>query len=189
MGVIVNSRLIYISGGCRSGKSDYAQNLAESLPGRRVYLATCPRIDEEMESRIVLHRQQRKNRGWETVEAPLELAAAVEKLRDFDVILVDCLTLWVNNLFFEAELRNEDFTEVQMSACCNKLMEVCRKGSQTILFVSNELGMGLVPADALSRRYRDCIGRCNQIVAAAADEAVFMVSGIPLNLKEGKDKR
>ena len=175
--------MIYISGGCRSGKSDYAQQLAESLPGRRIYLATCPLIDAEMEQRIVLHRQQRTGRQWETIEAPLNLAEAIEQARDFDVVLIDCLTLWVNNLLFEAEKNGRLLSEQLVSEQCAKLVEACRKGKQTIVFVSNELGMGLVPADSVSRRYRDCLGRCNQTIAKLADEAIFMVSGIPLKLK------
>ena len=179
------SRLIYISGGCRSGKSAYAQSLAENTPGRRVYLATCPPIDTEMEQRIALHQQQRTNKEWKTIEAPLDLAGAVTQAQDFDVLLIDCLTLWVNNLLYEAEQGGSPVTEQTISKQCTELVTVCRKSKQTIIFVSNELGMGLVPADSVSRRYRDCLGRCNQTIAKLADEAVFMVSGIPLTLKQG----
>jgi adenosylcobinamide kinase / adenosylcobinamide-phosphate guanylyltransferase len=179
------SRLIYISGGCRSGKSAYAQSLAENTPGRRAYLATCPLIDTEMEQRIALHRQQRADREWETIEAPLDLAGAIEQAENFDVLLIDCLTLWVNNLLYEAEQKGVSLSEQMISKQCTELVAVCRKRNQTIIFVSNELGMGLVPADPLSRRYRDCLGRCNQTIAKLANEAVFMVSGIPLTLKQG----
>ena len=184
MTLIDGNNLIYISGGCRSGKSDYAQKLAESMPGRRVYLATCPLIDEEMEQRIALHQQQRINLEWETIEAPLDLAAAVEQAHDFDVLLIDCLTLWINNLLYEAEKRGDLLTEQMVSEQCTELVNVCRKREQTVIFVSNELGMGLVPADSVSMRYRDCLGRCNQTIAKLADEAIFMVSGIPLILKQ-----
>ena len=175
--------LIYISGGCRSGKSAYAQNLAEGVPGRRAYLATCPPIDAEMDQRIALHQQQRTGKGWETIEASLDLAGAVERAQNFDVLLIDCLTLWINNLLYEAEKKGTPFTELAISKQCTELVNICRKRNQTIIFVSNELGMGLVPADSTSRRYRDCLGRCNQTIAKLADEAVFMVSGIPLTLK------
>ena len=179
----MRNNLIYISGGCRSGKSDYAQKLAESMPGRRAYLATCPLIDAEMEQRIALHQQQRINREWETIEAPLDLAGAVEQARDFDVLLIDCLTLWINNLLYEAEKKGDLLTEQMISKQCAELVDVCRKRKQTVIFVSNELGMGLVPADSVSRRYRDCLGRCNQTIAKLVDQAIFMVSGIPLILK------
>ena len=177
------AHLIYISGGCRSGKSDYAQKLAESLPGKRAYLATCPLIDEEMEQRIALHQQQRIKQQWETIETPIDLTGTIETAGDFDILLIDCLTLWINNLLYEAEQKGETLTEQMISNQCAELVNVCRKTNQTIIFVSNELGMGLVPADSVSRRYRDCLGRCNQTIARLADKAIFMVSGIPLTLK------
>ncbi|SDZ92885.1 adenosylcobinamide kinase /adenosylcobinamide-phosphate guanylyltransferase [Desulfuromusa kysingii] len=179
------NKLIYVSGGCRSGKSHYAQQRLESLPGKRAYLATCPQIDAEMEQRIVKHQQQRAHKGWETIEAPLDLAGAIEQAHGFDFLLVDCLTLWVNNLLYEAEQQGIILTEEAISHRGVELVNACRKTNQTIIFVSNELGMGLVPADPVSRRYRDCLGRCNQTLATRADEVVFMVSGLPLILKEG----
>ena len=177
------AHLTYISGGCRSGKSNYAQKLAESLPGKRAYLATCPRIDEEMDLRIAHHQQQRTNQEWETIEAPFDLIAAIEQASHFDVLLIDCLTLWINNLLYETEQKGEPLTEQMIDDQCTKLVSACRKTNQTIIFVTNELGMGLVPADPVSRRYRDCLGRCNQTIARLADKAIFMVSGIPLTLK------
>jgi adenosylcobinamide kinase/adenosylcobinamide-phosphate guanylyltransferase len=179
-------RLIYISGGCRSGKSAYAQELAESFPGRRAYLATCPQIDEEMDRRIELHQQQRKNKGWETIDVPLNLSEVVRQAKDFEVLLIDCLTLWINNLLYQAEQDGSSLSEQQISDQCAKLVEVCRQRGQTVIFVSDELGMGLVPSDTLSRHYRDCLGRCNQTIAKLADEAVFIVSGLPLILKGTK---
>ena len=177
------SNLIYISGGCRSGKSRYAQQLAEELPGKRAYIATCPKIDNEMAKRIELHQQERAGRGWTTIEAPLELTKTIAAANEFDILLVDCLTLWVNNLLYTAEQRKEQLNESDIKDKCRELVASCRRKSQTIIFVSNELGMGLVPADATSRRYRDCLGRCNQTVAQNCDKAVFMVSGLPLNLQ------
>lgn len=178
------AHLTYISGGCRSGKSNYAQKLAESLPGKRAYVATCPLIDQEMEQRIAHHQQQRTNQEWKTIEAPLDLIAAVEEACHFDVLLVDCLTLWINNLFYDAEQKGEILTEQVISDQCTELVNICRKTNQTIIFVTNELGMGLVPMDSVSRHYRDCLGRCNQTIANLADKAIFMVSGIPLILKQ-----
>ena len=181
-----SNRLIYISGGCRSGKSAYAQERAEMLTGRRAYLATCPQIDSEMDHRIALHQSQREGREWETIEAPINLSEAVRQAKDFDILLIDCLTLWINNLLYQAEKNSNSLTEEQISERCYELVDVCRQGGQTIIFVTNELGMGLVPADVISRHYRDCLGRCNQTIAKLADEAVFIVSGIPLILKGTK---
>lgn len=177
-------RIIYVSGGCRSGKSGYAQKVAESLPGRKAYIATCPVIDAEMDERIARHRQDRAGRGWETIEAPQDPAGAIRSAGDYDVILVDCLTLWVNNLLYEAEQSGTELSEDEMTRLSVDLVNACREQGQTVIHVSNELGMGLVPADKVSRTYRDLIGRCNQAVAAGADEAVFMVSGLPLFLKQ-----
>ena len=180
------SRLIYISGGCRSGKSAYAQELAESLPGRRAYLATCPQIDAEMDQRIELHQQQREKKGWKTIETPLNLSTAVQQTKDFEVLLIDCLTLWINNLLYQAKQNGSFLTEQQIGHRCEELVQSCRQRGQTVIFVTNELGMGLVPSDTLSRHYRDCLGRCNQTIAKLADEAVFIVSGLPLILKGTK---
>ncbi|WP_321365876.1 bifunctional adenosylcobinamide kinase/adenosylcobinamide-phosphate guanylyltransferase [uncultured Desulfuromusa sp.] len=179
------NKLIYVSGGCRSGKSRYAQQRAETVPGRRAYLATCPQIDAEMEQRIVAHQQQRAGKGWETIEAPLDLAGAVEQARNFDILLIDCLTLWVNNLLYEAEQKGTILTEEMISHRGIELVDACRQTNQTTIVVSNELGMGLVPDNPVSRHYRDCLGRCNQTLATRADEVVFMVSGLPLFLKKG----
>ena len=180
------SHLIYISGGCRSGKSHYAQQLAENLPGKRAYLATCPIIDDEMNKRIELHQQQRSGRGWHTIETPIELADTIQQNENFDILLIDCLTLWINNLLYAAEQQGQSMTEQDIEDICIELIATCQQQSQTIIFVSNELGMGLVPIDATARTYRDSLGRCNQTIAKNCDEAIFMVSGLPLILK-GKD--
>ena len=176
-------RLIYVSGGCRSGKSRFAQDFAELLPGRRVYLATCPVIDSEMEQRIQAHQQARLDKGWATIEEPVDPATALALARDCEVVLIDCLTLWINNLLFAADQQQRELSEAEIEELSLGLVRECRRGARTIILVSNELGMGLVPADPLSRRYRDLIGRCNQVVARHADEAYFLVSGLPLQLK------
>ena len=178
-----SGRLIYVSGGCRSGKSRFAQDFAEQLSGRRVYLATCPVIDSEMGQRIQAHQQARLNKGWATIEEPLDPALALAQSKDCEVVLIDCLTLWVNNLLFAADQQQRELTESEVETQSLRLIRECRRGGRTIILVSNELGMGLVPADPLSRRYRDLIGRCNQVVARHADEAYFLVSGLPLQLK------
>lgn len=182
--MISDTHILYISGGSRSGKSHYAEQRATALSGPRSYIATCPVIDDEMADRIARHRQQRAAHDWITVEEPRALAMALHASQDSAVVLVDCITLWINNLLYDAEQQQQTLTEQQITDLTHQLIAASRRGLRTVIFVSNELGMGLVPADAVSRRYRDLVGRCNQILAAAADEVVFMVSGLPLTLKE-----
>ena len=179
-----NNHILYISGGSRSGKSRYGEQRAKALTGKRSYIATCPVIDDEMDARIALHRRQRDGQGWITVEEPLQLAQALRDTADSAVVLVDCLTLWINNVLYQAEQQQQTVNEQQILELCLEVANASRLGERTVIFVTNELGMGLVPADATSRLYRDLVGRCNQTLAALADEAVFMVSGLPLTLKE-----
>lgn len=179
----MNNRLIYISGGSRSGKSRYAEQRALELLGPRTYIATCPMIDEEMDERISCHRSRREAHGWLTLEEPLALAQALHDCLDSSVVLVDCLTLWINNLLYNAQQEQADISEEDIDAFCVEVVEASRQGERTVIFVTNELGMGLVPADYTSRHYRDLVGRCNQTLASLADEAVFVVSGCPLILK------
>nr|WP_320050013.1 bifunctional adenosylcobinamide kinase/adenosylcobinamide-phosphate guanylyltransferase [uncultured Desulfuromonas sp.] len=175
--------LLYISGGARSGKSHYAEQRALAQSGPRSYIATCPRLDDEMAARIDRHQQRRADQGWQTIEEPVDLVAALEATHDSRVVLVDCVTLWINNLLYAAETEHQTVDEDAIHRLTLHVIEAARQGERTVIFVSNELGMGIVPADALSRHYRDLVGRCNQTLATHADEAVFMVSGLPLALK------
>lgn len=177
------NHLLYISGGARSGKSLYAEQRALALDGPRSYIATCPVLDKEMDARIELHRQRRAGQGWHTIEEPVDLASALVATRTSAVVLVDCVTLWVNNMLYNSSAADKFISEGWMHSTTQKVIDAARLGERTVIFVSNELGMGIVPADALSRRYRDLVGRCNQTLATQADEAVFMVSGLPLSLK------
>ena len=182
------AKIIFVTGGSRSGKSSYAQKQAEALPGPRAYLATCPVIDEEMAARCRKHQQARRHAAWDTIEEERDLAGVLSVNREHQVILVDCLTLWVNNLIYEAGQNNRGMTEEDITEKCRILLAACTTFSGTVIFVTNEVGMGIVPDNALGRIFRDVAGRCNQIIARAADEAIFMVSGIPLHLKKREDK-
>jgi adenosylcobinamide kinase/adenosylcobinamide-phosphate guanylyltransferase len=177
------AKIALITGGSRSGKSGHAQRAAESLEGPRVYVATCPVIDAEMEERIAKHREARRGRGWETIEEPLDLAGAVGRAGAYRVLLVDCLTLWANNLLYEAERQGRRFTEEEMTRQCRELIAACAAHPGEVILVTNELGMGIVPESDMARRFRDIAGRCNQEMAAAAQAVTFVVSGIPLKLK------
>lgn len=165
---------LLVLGGARSGKSRFAQSRAEALPGELVYLATAQAFDDEMRERIALHRADRGPR-WSTVEAPLELAEMVTACsKPETVVLVDCLTLWASNLM----LADRD-TDVATEG----LARAVSTARGPVILVANEVGLGIVPDNALARRFRDAAGRINQEMAAAVDEVVIMFAGLPLVLK------
>ena len=177
-------QLILVLGGARSGKSDYAQQLAESLGSSPVYVATAQGFDEEMEERIISHRSARSSR-WETIEASDHVAqAAAAAGMDSDVYLLDCLTLLTSNVML-ASGEGTAAAEVEKAVVAevDALIELIRTGSASWIVVSNEVGLGIVPAYESGRMYRDILGRVNQKMAAAAEVVVFMVSGLPMNLK------
>jgi len=174
------AEIILITGGSRSGKSAYAQRLGEELSRPRVFVATAPRVDTEMCERIQLHQKAREGKGWETVEEQTDLTSALATRTDAQVVLVDCLTLWVNNLMYQAD---EQFGETEMQLACSNAIKAAQDRAGTVLFVTNEVGMGIVPEYPASRKYRDLVGRCNQVVASAADRVVLMVSGIRVRVK------
>lgn len=173
------SKLIFVTGGARSGKSAFALELANSIGGEKCYLATAQALDSEMEDRIAKHKAERGD-DWDCVEEPLEMAKKIAELKGrYDLILFDCLTLWVSNMML-SDQKPEDRgqkTEVE------NLIDACKASGSTVIVVSNEVGLGIVPENALARRFRDLAGTANQLFAKAADEAYFVVSGIPMRLK------
>lgn len=177
-------RMILVTGGSRSGKSSYAQNAAESLNTSRLFLATCPVIDEEMKERIQKHQQERSGRGWHTIEEPVNIASAIETASAHETVLVDCLTLWINNLMYLSENNNKILSESDVSLECEKLIAAARIHVGTVFFVTNEVGMGIVPENASARLYRDLVGRCNQIIANACHQVVLLVSGQAIKIKK-----
>jgi adenosylcobinamide kinase/adenosylcobinamide-phosphate guanylyltransferase len=174
---------ILITGGSRSGKSAFAQQQAEQIDGPRLFIATCPRIDPEMDERIRRHQQDREGLGWQTAEVPLGLAKELERTPAGTTVLIDCLTLWINNLMYEAEQEKWEISEDQIAVLAEELGRAGREHQGQVFLVTNEVGQGIVPDNPLVRRYRDLVGRCNQVVATLADQVFLVSCGIPLQLK------
>lgn len=166
--------LLFVLGGARSGKSRYALSRAEALPGALVFVATAQALDNEMDSRIARHLEERGPR-WRTIEEPFDLAAVVRaEAMAGHVLLIDCLTLWASNLL----LADHD-----IDAATGALVAALGEAQGPVILVANEVGLGIVPDNALARRFRDVAGIVNQAMAACVNEAVFMAAGLPLRLK------
>ena len=176
-------RFILITGGARSGKSSYALSRCEALPGSRCFVATCPVIDPEMQERITAHREERQGRGWHSIEEEVALDLLLPQLTGHDIVLIDCLTLWVNNLMYRAEREQHAFGELQMRQEVDRLAGAIGAFAGTVCVVTNEVGLGIVPDNALARKYRDLVGSCNRLLAKQADEVILVSCGLPLVLK------
>jgi adenosylcobinamide kinase/adenosylcobinamide-phosphate guanylyltransferase len=136
-----------------------------------------------MAERCRKHQEARAHAAWDTIEEERDIAGILNADQAHKVILVDCLTLWVNNLIYESQQNGRVMTEEDIIEKCQVLLAACEKFTGTIIFVTNEVGMGVVPDSSLGRSFRDIAGRCNQLIAASADEVILLVSGIPLHLK------
>lgn len=167
-----------ITGGCRSGKSRQALALGEKSAGRRnLFVATCQPHDAEMVARIARHQQERGHR-WETVEAPLEPDKVIaDQGTGADVLLIDCLTLWISNLMM-IHARDEEILQA-----VDRLHQVVAAPPCPIILVTNEVGTGIVPENPMARRFRDLAGWCNQKMAAACHNVIWMVAGIAVPVK------
>jgi adenosylcobinamide kinase/adenosylcobinamide-phosphate guanylyltransferase len=176
------ARTIFITGGARSGKSRFAEELALQFGAPLSYLATAQALDSEMQERVRRH-QQRRGTGWKTIEEPLHLTQALACC-DFTCkgILVDCVTLWLSNLIICYEELGQDAGDRVMDDV-RRLETTLREISTPVILVSNEVGMGIVPDNRLARLFRDIAGETNQLLASAADEAWLVASGIPMRLK------
>ena len=168
-----SSSVSLVLGGARSGKSRYAEGLLSSHAGKRIYLATAEAGDAEMRTRIEDHRR-RRGAGWRTVEAPLDIAPIIAGAGDHAVLL-DCLTLWLANLMSAG--RDIGKAERELRGALGDVRA-------PVVLVSNEVGLGIVPDNALAREFRDHAGRLNQAMAALADRVFFLAAGLPLTLKD-----
>ncbi len=171
-GIAAGSTLVL--GGARSGKSRFAEQLVTDTGLKRHYLATGRAWDDEMKARIAAHRQDRGD-GWATVEEPLQLVESLARLDHAgNVVLIDCLTLWVTNLMMENS---------NLASAFESLANHIETTRSRLVFVSNEVGMGIVPENRMAREFRDHAGRLHQLIAAKASEVYFVAAGLPLKMK------
>lgn len=170
-----------ITGGARSGKSRYAEELVRSFEGEVAYVATLEVGDEEMGRRVERHKSRRPD-SWHTVEAPLDVVRDIVGLEE-RVVLLDCLSGWVSNLLLAHEEDGEEAVLDTVVGVVDELLVAVRESGKTVAVVTNEVGSGVVPAYPLGRWYRDALGLANQRVAAEADAVCLMVVGLPLVLK------
>jgi len=189
-------RLILILGGARSGKSAFAERLAAGSERSVAFIATATAGDDEMRSRIARHRASRP-KGWYTLEESLDLASAVRRAGELaDVLLLDCVTLWLGNVLLQESVQHEKDDEVEFHTAgrlfneralkeCEALLAVVKSLSpdKTLIVVTNEVGLGIVPAYPLGRLYRDTLGYINQRLAQAADRVYLMMAGMAIDIK------
>jgi len=170
----------FLLGGARSGKSRLATQLADAIGGPVAIVVTAEPIDDEMTSRIERHRADRPT-AWATIEAPYDLVAGIESVPADDVLVVDCMTLWLSNLI----VRGDD--DQTVDAATDAAVDALVGRESDVIVVSNEVGLGLVPGDPMSRRFRDAQGRVNQTLAARCDRAFFVVAGRALPLHSAEE--
>lgn len=173
----INGQITLILGGTRSGKSSFAQKLAEESRKNLLYIATAEAFDQEMTDRIERHQHDR-GPDWQTIEESRDIAATIATRSSPQVtILVDCLTIWLSNLML---------TDTDIEAASEKLIDALKAAPGPVILVSNEVGSGIVPENPLGRKFRDESGRMNQRVAAISDNVALIVAGLPLCLKSGQ---
>jgi adenosylcobinamide kinase / adenosylcobinamide-phosphate guanylyltransferase len=171
-------KIVFVLGGARSGKSTFALQEASAAEGRKAFIATAEALDDEMRLRIDNHRKER-GKTWATLEEPLHISRFMNDIKDsHDVILIDCLTLWVSNIMHAG---------YDINKTVDAFIDAISQDSPALLYiVSNEVGMGLVPESELARAYRDNLGYVNRRVSEASTDVFFMIAGIPLKIKGSK---
>ena len=183
--------ITFVTGGARSGKSAYAVELGKRSGGPVVYLATAEPIDDEMRARIARHQAERPAE-WRTIEEPLELAHRVEdEVEPGATVIVDCMTVWLGNVLEQHDQKEPtlDAANVYALGEVERLGRLAVDRQLSLIAISNEVGGGIVPADPLTRSYRDLLGEVNQRLASMAETVVLLVSGIPVDLRSISMKR
>lgn len=166
-------KLVFVIGGARSGKSSFALKLASGIVGRKAFLATMKPLDDEMKARAEAHGRER-GPEWECFEEEVRLPGLLRELDGYGVVLVDCVTLWLSNIMLSG---------MGVEGESEKLLKALKECGANVFVVSNEVGMGIVPENALARRFRDEAGRLNRLIAGAADEVYAIIAGIPVKIK------
>lgn len=179
--------MILITGGARSGKSQFAENMAQQYGQKILYIATAEAFDDEMKQRILLH-QQRRPSSWDTFEGYLNLDEVIENSETYDCILLDCVTILITNMMFyygDTEVDKMDFEKLEQIILyeLKKIISAAQTRKKEIIFVTNEIGLGLIPESKLGRHFRDIAGKANQIIAEVSDTVYFLISGIPMQIK------
>lgn len=173
----MEKKIIFITGGVRSGKSQFALEIGKNFPSPKAYLATAQALDEEMRQRISQHKANRSIE-WETIEEPMQVSSLIKGIGGkYSLILLDCLTLWISNLLLS------DWPEERIVSETDHLLWACREVRSNIIFVSNEVGWGIVPDNKSARIFRDLTGLIHQKIACLADEVYLMICGLPYKIK------
>ncbi len=176
-------KLTLITGGARSGKSRLAQEMAKKAGGPALFVATAEAGDAEMKRRIEAHRKNRPA-GWTTLEVTTGIGSAITgNTVQVPTVIIDCITLLVSNVFQQRKGADADTLEKATEAEINGLLKCAERSAARFIVVTNEVGLGIVPGDEISRLYRDLLGRANQMLAERADEVILMVAGIPMTVK------
>lgn len=184
------SNIILVTGGARSGKSNFAESLCKKQNNKTAYIATSIAFDDEMKFRVKKHQESRP-KEWNTYEIYKDIHSIIEELNEnYDTVIMDCVTLMVNNLIFTYDIDIDKATAEELNKLedyirnqITKLLEAVKKTDLYFVIVSNEIGMGIVPENKLSRVYGDFVGRANQLIGKYSDEVYFVVSGIPMKVK------
>ena len=176
--------LTLVLGGARSGKSSFAEKIAY-FRGQDdvIYIATAEVRDEEMAQRVAAHKDSRPQQ-WTTIEEPVKVSQTLEKIEKNQVVLLDCITVLISNLFMKYEKNSSDEKEKEVLREMEQIVNVARKNEISLIMVSNEVGLGVVPAYKMGREYRDIAGRVNQFLSQKVDEVYFTIAGLPLEIQQ-----